>query len=341
MSHSQPSIRNAIPAEFKRYLASRGIRLSRLASAAGLAPIDQDNPVQQLSLNATMALFDEAAKELKDPALGLNFARLLKPGASGLLGEIVITASTVREGLSSGAQFIRVFMSPFEIKFTEEQGVGRLDWSFPTLVTAPRIQYNMFMVAALLLRVRAATERDWVPLGVELEHTAPDCADEIRAVLGPRVRFNASGNCIVLDGPTLALSMPDANPTRFAIMRDLAERWLAEMNAPPEIVGSSRAAAASLLKAGQADLVGVATTLGISPGALQWRLERAGTTFEKVLAEERRTQAENLLRDTDRPLTEIAYDLGFSDPSAFTRAAQRWFGMSPRAWRRSQRQPQP
>ena len=36
---------------------------------------------------------------------------------------------------------------------------------------------------------------------------------------------------------------------------------------------------------------------------------------------------------TDRPITEIAYDLGFSSPAVFSRAFRDCFGMSPRSWR--------
>jgi AraC-like DNA-binding protein len=77
--------------------------------------------------------------------------------------------------------------------------------------------------------------------------------------------------------------------------------------------------------------------VGLSPRALQWRLERSGTSFERLLNETRAHIAEHLLRDTDRSLTEIAFDLGFSDPSAFTRAARRWFNMPPRVYRQMQR----
>jgi AraC-like DNA-binding protein len=37
-----------------------------------------------------------------------------------------------------------------------------------------------------------------------------------------------------------------------------------------------------------------------------------------------------LLNETDRPLKEIAHALSFSEPSAFSRAAKKWFGMAPK-----------
>ncbi len=338
MLTTQPSIRSALLSELRGYLSRQGVLLSDLASSICLLTKQKDDPVQEMSLNGTMALFDEASRRLKDPAFGINFARSLKPGSTGLLGEIVLSAPTVRECLVSTSHYINVFMSPFSSEFKDADGVGRLTWTFPPSATAPRIQYSLFLVALLIVRVRTATGRDWVPLGVDLEHSAPDCPTDIRSVLGPRARFNAGRNCLHIDGPTMALPMPGANPVRFAVMRDLGERVLKEQAAiPPDAVASARDAITALLSSGKADLESVAARLGLTSGALQWRLERAGTTFERELTHERRMRAEQLLRETNRSMTEIAYEVGFSDPSAFTRAAQRWFGMPPRDWRRSQR----
>ena len=77
----------------------------------------------------------------------------------------------------------------------------------------------------------------------------------------------------------------------------------------------------------------IARRLRISPRALQNRLGQKSTTFERVLSETRRALAVRYLRDTDLSLTEIAFLLGFSEQSAFTRAARGWFGCPPRAMR--------
>lgn len=58
---------------------------------------------------------------------------------------------------------------------------------------------------------------------------------------------------------------------------------------------------------------------GISP--LAWVLER------------RITRARNLLRQTDRRITEIAFEVGFNDSNYFTRRFRKSTGMSPRQYR--------
>ena len=69
--------------------------------------------------------------------------------------------------------------------------------------------------------------------------------------------------------------------------------------------------------------------MGLSTRTLQRRLTVAGRDFGVVLDDVRRARAETLLADGKQNLAEIAYMLGYSEPSAFTRAAIRWFGILP------------
>ena len=48
---------------------------------------------------------------------------------------------------------------------------------------------------------------------------------------------------------------------------------------------------------------------------------------------ERRRRALRAVEDEARPLKEIAYEVGFSEPSAFNRAFKRWTGVSPARYR--------
>jgi AraC-like DNA-binding protein len=57
-------------------------------------------------------------------------------------------------------------------------------------------------------------------------------------------------------------------------------------------------------------------------------------TFAKLLTDLRREMAPALLRDR-HGVSEVAFLLGYEDPSAFRRAFHRWFARSPRSFRRA------
>ena len=83
------------------------------------------------------------------------------------------------------------------------------------------------------------------------------------------------------------------------------------------------------------NLDGVARALGMSARTLQRQLRQEGATFAKLLEELRREMAPPLLRDGQHGVSEVAFLLGYEDPSAFRRAFQRWFARSPRSFRSS------
>ena len=79
----------------------------------------------------------------------------------------------------------------------------------------------------------------------------------------------------------------------------------------------------------------VASQLGISVRNLQRRLRPLGTTYQQLLDEARQELAIKLIAEGDQPLYEIAYLVGYTEPSAFYKAFRRWTGMTPGEFRQS------
>ena len=66
---------------------------------------------------------------------------------------------------------------------------------------------------------------------------------------------------------------------------------------------------------------------------MQRRLQEEGTSYQQLLDDTRRELAEQYLGQVDLTLLEVAYLLGFADPSNFFRAFRRWFGETPGEYR--------
>ena len=71
----------------------------------------------------------------------------------------------------------------------------------------------------------------------------------------------------------------------------------------------------------------------MSVRSLQRNLNKLGTTFGSILDETRRELAEHYVSDFKEDLTEVAFKLGYSEQSSFSRAFKRWTGISPSAYR--------
>jgi AraC-like DNA-binding protein len=184
---------------------------------------------------------------------------------------------------------------------------------------------------ALLCRsVRSLTDVDAGPSRVALRRARPDRTGDYEAVFGHRVTFGQPADACVFTSESLRTPLPDADTVVRSMLRPYAERRIAAHRRVPWA-----SAVTDLLRAGsQPGLAATARALAVSPRTLQVRLLQEGTSFAALADDLRRERALTLLSQPDLAVTAIAARLGFSTPSAFTRAFRRWTGVAPSDYRR-------
>jgi len=98
-------------------------------------------------------------------------------------------------------------------------------------------------------------------------------------------------------------------------------------------IDSVRGAVAKLLPGGQVTLAKTAEATGFSARTLQRRLAEQGLNYSHLLDEMRFIKARELIQQHEK-IAEVATRLGYADAGSFTRAFERWTGMSPRQYRK-------
>jgi len=168
------------------------------------------------------------------------------------------------------------------------------------------------------------------PMSAEL--ACPAVSDEggvIADVFGADVKFGTADWRIVFDrSAVLAISRPVA-PSTLAYLTAYADGELSDIPAVEDIVGLVAIEVRRRLAGQPPTVAEIAKALGLSTRTLQRRLTVTGTDFGAVLDDVRRARATALMANDSLNLADIAYKLGYSEHSAFTRAAIRWFGAPP------------
>jgi AraC-like DNA-binding protein len=77
--------------------------------------------------------------------------------------------------------------------------------------------------------------------------------------------------------------------------------------------------------------------LGMTARTLQRRLQDEALGFTALVDEVRLAMARRYLADPSLSIAEVSFALGYSEPSAFTRAFKRWSGRAPAEYRESAR----
>lgn len=182
-------------------------------------------------------------------------------------------------------------------------------------------------VAFWVALARTATRTRVVPQQVVLPRSGADHA-ELESWLGTRV---TRGEATRVRFSPLDARRPflTANASMWEFFEPGLRERLADLDATATTRGKVRAALLELLPAGRGTTLGVARSLGLSQRTLQRRLADEDATFQDVLASTREELARHYLTTSDLPLAEIAFLLGYDDPSSFFRAFQQWTGQTP------------
>lgn len=198
-----------------------------------------------------------------------------------------------------------------------------------------------FLVTELVFLVdlaRRATGRRIVPRAVELAALPRDPG--YRAFFGVTPRL-AQRNRLVFAAEDATRPFRSANDRLFAAFEPDLRQRLDDLDAGRSLAERLRACLMEALPAGQAEVGTVARRLGMSPRSLQRRLAADGTGFQAELAALRARLARGYLSGTTHSLAEIAFLLGYDDPSAFFRAFRGWTGTTPQALRSAAAPPPP
>jgi AraC-like DNA-binding protein len=132
--------------------------------------------------------------------------------------------------------------------------------------------------------------------------------------------------------------------TRLAGGRGLGTLALVEDRAPTPCTAREQLFEAAVL--GVEEMLGdpalapgeVAKRIAISPRYLHRLFAERGTTFGRWLLERRLARGRDVLLDpaqADRAIGDIAYSVGFADPSYFARAFKARYGTTPRTARKT------
>jgi AraC-like DNA-binding protein len=287
----------------------------------------------RVTYESQLALWESLMRTTDDPGFPIFVGSRLLPRDHDVVGFAYMTRKNLGEALTQAMRYGSVWSdgSTWEIAHGEHALTLSLE-----IDSAERLGARCLaecLLAEIVHFGRVLTGLDIRPLEVRFRHRAPRDTDAIEAFFKAPVRFESPRNELVLEQSVLAtpLLKADADLAAFFANRadDLLERHGAEGTAH-----RLRTHLEGELGRGLPTLETAAARLAVSPRTLRRRLQEEGTTFQDVLDATRCELAKRHLADDRIALGEVAFRLGFSEPSAFHRAFKRWTGQTPLAYRR-------
>jgi AraC-like DNA-binding protein len=267
---------------------------------------------------------ESAMRAIRRPSLPVDFGSTIRPVDMGIYGMVLLTAPTVGDALERSVRFARLMTDTARVHLEPTKEAVQWVWSS----TEPRslgIRIRNEVVLTEHVAVVRALAPGAVPRRASFMHSKPlDCSRH-QAFFGCSIAWSADKDSVewALEGLKRPLGI---DPSLSAFIEKEAQRRLGLLP-PSGSLGEVKDAISRRLPEGDVNLPTVAALLGRAPRTLRRELSNAGCVYRSLVDGVRRQRAQELAREGQHSMTDIALKLGFSEVSAFSRAWRRWFNM--------------
>lgn len=324
----------------KRLLVAQGIDWPEFARTLGLPSQPPPTGGQRLPSALLDRAFASALQTLPNPDFALAAAAHWHPSHLGALGYAWLSSPDLRSALNRLVRYAALLGNRSSIRLAGQD--QRLTLRFDSGRGDTAVGHAMadFALSLLVSMCQHNHGPGLVPLEVTLRRPHPSQPERWQRHYACPVRFGAAEDGFSLSAAVADAALATADPELVASLDATLTRQLAAL-VPTEPQASDwtrrcKAALLQALTAGEPDETRIAAELALSPRSLQRRLAAEGSQFHTLVNETRHALAREYLSQPDKSLTEIAFLLGFSEPSAFSRAFRRWQGIAPSAYRQMQ-----
>ena len=305
-----------------------------LLKAVGLDRDALRDPLLRIPYGDMMMLSELGSRMTKDVAFGLHVGEHVEQNSYGIVGCSVVSSATLGDALRSLERYLPIWTNA---------GKFKLD------VEPIRRAFSVEIFEWLAARNRAMTSRcrwrRWRDLTVSRKAQRGGRARSGSRTRNPRTfpntRASSARPCALACRSIRCSSIARCSISQCAapicvvheVITAAAEQLLAVDPGNANLTQSVLSFIRQRLCSGDFSLREASRHLGLSRRTLQRKLRQESASHRLLVEQARRDLSRCLLLGSHATATEAAYALGFSDPTAFHHAFQRWHGMPPQAYR--------
>lgn len=299
-----------------------------LFADAGITPAALGDPEARIPLSHTTRLWDAVVVATGDDAFGLRVASHVNQTTFHALTVTTLVSDTLMDAMERTVRYSRVVTDAAGTALGQDANHCWMDLGHLPVDPPPAWQAIDAFAAIFVRTARALVGPDCLPVEARFARPRPQNLSAFEQVFRCPLQFSAPQTRIVFDRAKAALPLETANPALRAVNEALLDHML-RSRTRTDLVSQVRDAISRLLPGGACTQQAVADALHLSLRSLQRKLAERDTSFREQAEITRRELADRHLAAGQVSVTEVAYLVGFSDASSFTRAYKRWTGQAP------------
>lgn len=320
----------AVLAELER----QGVPSDGVLRSCGITPEQIADPSGQLPVAEYSAIVETSLATSTRASFGLKAGWHAPAGAAHLLGFVLVNSVTLRDAIGMFNKYGALVIEDASWSLIEEGDEARYCFSHPHVSGAvARCEAEMVMTFAL-----TRVGLHFLGPGTRLRearfmHAAPPWREKYDGLFGCPIVFGAPSNELVFDRAYLDVKQLHGDASFCHLLCDQAESLLRERRSDGRLRSRVKDVLKYQIPIGQAQADDVARALCIAPRTLRRKLGVLGCSLRELFDEARMELACAAMQRPEQPIKDLAYDLGFAEPSAFHRAFKRWTGITPQQFR--------
>ncbi|ABV85944.1 AraC family transcriptional regulator [Shewanella pealeana] len=314
-----------------RTIDSTGVDSQHILNELGIDKALLHDPNARLLTQQMTQLWRRAVTTSGDEAIGLKVANFVQPTSFNALSFSLLVSESLEDAWSRIKRYYTIISNVLEMDI--ERGECESALCFNKIMGNHYADeaIDAFMATSYLMALQTS-HGQITPIRLELERREPFDSQPFSTLFCCPVKFSAGHNKIFYSNRDLGLPFPSAN-RELALKNDEAiQAYFQSIVSQPFSQRVSKEISIAMTL-GNPDRDAIAKAFHMSSRNLQRKLREEGTSFSEQVEQLRKDLAQKYLATPQLSMLEIAFRLGFKDPSNFTRAFKRWYGVSPLQYR--------
>ena len=313
-------------------LQDSGIDHAELLRSIGMSPEKVGDLNYRYLQDQVTNLWIAAVEKTRDDNFGLKVARHIRPSTFHVVGYAMSCSSTLKRAGERFAHSARLISDAASVSFERVGDHYLLQVDLNTGDRQPIYQTIDTILAGFLMLCEWICLGPVVPALVCFKHQQPADVQAYNDIFRCEIRYSQPVNSILFNRADMERPVPSANEELAGMLDEMAAHHIA-FRFQGRFSAKVRDALVGQLPSGEPSKKETARLLGMTERTLLRRLSDENTNFQELLGRLREKLAFEYLRRADLTAEKIAYLLGFSSSSAFSRAFVRWTGQRPSEWR--------
>jgi AraC-like DNA-binding protein len=328
-----PMVRSSALIPFLGFAERIGVSVDKQLAEAKLPASICADPEALIPMKHAFLFVDHLARKEGLADVGFLVGHQTQFQDLGAFGRLVLQSLTLHDALEKLSHVITLYSSAQRIWIDSFDRRARLNTVYSPR-TGPGWEFGEQYTLTLLINcIRFAAGSMWRPDEIHLEPTLHDLMHGKSEVLDGIPVRRSRVSALVFDRKLLSTPL---RLNQFARVDAGDEEYRSLVATAPAADFPTSISQLALMSFAdrQAQIGWIASAAGLSVRTLQRRLAEFGVDYSALIDRVRFDYAQSLLLDPARNLIDIAYDLGYTDASSFTRAFRRWTGATPTIFRK-------